>query len=308
VRSFAQRLVLFVGVAIGLLGGLVYAWGVEPVEVVDVGPWMMGADYRQEWVRLVALSYVADGDLERARWRLSRESAPEDIAFAPEDIAAAMEALIDEYAAAGRSAETMRRLTVLAQALGVQTPAMLVYLETPVASPALPPVPTDTPPPPLVPTLVSPEPTVTLPPEPTIKPTRTPYPPTATPGPRPPFQLAAKEQVCEQGQMPHIEVVVQDEEGVGVPGVEVWLMWDGGSDRAVTGLKPEQGMGYADFDAEQGVDYSIGIGELGAPLVTGLQLESCPEEKGKEPLVGSWRIVLERSSPVTSTPTAKPEG
>lgn len=302
--SFAQRLVLFAGVAVGLLGGLVYAWGVEPVEVVDVGPWMMRADYRQEWVRLVALSYVADGDLERARWRLGGESAPEDIAFAPEDIAAAMEALIDEYAAAGRSAETMRRLTVLAQALDVQTPAMLVYLETPVA----PPVPTGTPPPTLEPTLVPPEPTITPTPEPTIKPTRTPYPPTVTPGPRPPFQLAAQEQLCEQGQKPHIEVIVQDEEGGGVPGVEIWLMWDGGTDRAVTGLKPAQGMGFADFDAEMEVDYSLGISELGAPLVSGLRLEPCPEEKGKEPLVGSWRVVLEHRSPATSTPTVTPEG
>jgi hypothetical protein len=298
--SFAQRLVLFTGVAVGLLGGLVYAWGVEPIEYVDVGPWMMGADYREEWVRLAALSYVADGNLERARWRLADLDR--------EDIAGAMGALIDEYAAAGRSAETMRRLTVLAQTLGVQTPAMLVYLETSVAPPVPPPAPTDTPPPTLVPTLVPPEPTITLTPEPTIKPTRTPYPPTATPGPRPPFQLATKEQICEQGQKPHIEVVVQDEAGAGVPGVEVWLMWDGGSDRAVTGLKPERGMGYADFDAEQGVDYSIGISELGAPLVSGLRLESCPEEKGKEPLVGSWRIVLEHSSPPTSTPTVTPEG
>jgi hypothetical protein len=289
-------LVFFVGVAIGLLGGLVYAWGFEPVEYVDVGPWMMYPDYRREWVRLAALSYVADGDLERARWRLSELDR--------EDVAAAMETLIDEYATAGRSAETMRRLTMLAQALGVQTPAMLVYLDTPVASP----VPTDIPLPTFEPTFVPPEPTITLTPEPTIKPTRTPYPPTATPGPRPPFQQAAKEQVCEQGQEPHIEVIVQDEEGKGVPGVEVWLMWDGGADRAVTGLKPERGMGYADFDAEEGVDYSIGISELGAPLVTSLRLESCPEEKGKEPLIGSWRIVLERKSPVTSTPTATPEG
>ncbi len=293
--SFAQRLVLFAGVAIGLTAGLIYAWGIEPVEVVDVGPWMMGADYREEWVRLAALSYVADGNLERARWRLGD--------LDQEDVAAAMGALIDEYAAAGRSAETMRRLTILAQALGVQTPAMLVYLETPVT----PSVPTGTPPPTFAPTLVPPEPTITLTPEPTIKPTRTPYPPTVTPGPRPPFQLAAKEQICVQGQKPHIEVVVQDEEDAGVPGVEVWLMWDGGADHAVTGLKPEQGMGYADFDAEVEVDYSLGISDLGAPLVSGLQLESCPEEKGKEPLVGSWRVTLERSSPATSTPTVTPE-
>jgi hypothetical protein len=295
VSSFAQRLVLFTGVVIGLMAGLIYAWGVRPVEVVDVGPWMMGADYRKEWVRLAALSYVADGNLERARWRLADLDR--------EDIADAMEGLIDEYAAAGRSAETMRHLTVLAQALGVQTPAMLVYLETPAA----PSVPTSAPPT-LAPTPVPPEPTATLTPVPTIKPTRTPYPPTATPGPRPPFQLAAQEQVCEQGQTLHIEVVVQDEEGRGVPGVEVWLMWDGGSDRAVTGLKPEQGAGYADFDAETEVDYSLGVSELGAPLASGLRLESCPEEKGKEPLMGSWRVVLERRPPATSTPTSTPAG
>jgi hypothetical protein len=289
-------LVLFAGIAVGLLGGLVYAWGVAPIDLIDVDPKTMRADYRREWVRLAALSYIADGDLERARWRLT--------GLDREDIAAGMEALIDEYAAAGRSAETMRRLTVLAQALNVQTPAMLVYLETPEA----PLVPTDMPLPTPVATLVPPEPTITLTPMPTIKPTRTPYPPTATPGPRPPFQLAAKEQVCEQGQEPHIEVVVQDEESAGVPGVEIWLLWADGADRAVTGLKPEQGMGYADFDAEEGVDYSIGISELGAPLVTGLRLESCPEEKGKDPLVGSWRIVLERKSLATSTPTATPEG
>jgi len=296
VSSFAQRLVLFAGVAVGLLGGLVYAWGVEPVEVVNVGPWIMRPDYRQEWVRLAALSYVADGDLERAQWRLANLDQA--------DIAAAMEALIDEYAAAGRSAETMRRLTLLAQALGVQTPAMLVYLETPAGLP----VPTGTPPPTPAPTLVPPEPTITLIPEPTIKPTRTPYPPTATPGPRPPFQLAAQEQLCEQGQTPHVEVVVQDEEGEEVPGVELWLMWNGGSDHAVTGLKPERGAGYADFDAQTEVDYSLGVSQLGAPPVTGLRLELCPEEKGKEPLVGSWRVVLERRPPPTSTPTVTPEG
>jgi hypothetical protein len=299
VSTFTQRLALFAGVALGLLGGLIYAWGVEPVEQVSVGPWMMRTDYRQEWVRLAALSYLADGDLERARWRLGE--------FDRADVAAAMETLIDEYAAAGRPAETMRRLTMLAQAVGVQTPAMLVYLEMPTvtpvptaATPTLAPLPTATPAPP--------EPTITPTPMPTVKPTRTPYPPTATPGPRPPFHLADKEQLCELGQAPHVEVVVRDEESEGVPGVELWLMWDGGSDRAVTGLKPERGAGYADFDAQTEVDYSLGVSQLGAPLVTGLRLEMCPEEKGKAPLMGSWRVVLEHTQPPTATPTVTSEG
>jgi hypothetical protein len=285
-----QRLSLFIGLAIGLLAGLVYTWVIAPVELIDVGPSLMRADYRREWVRLAALSYVADGDLERARWRLQD--------LAREDIAAAMEALIDEYAAAGRSADMMRRLTTLAQALGVQTPAMLVYLGTPMASPA----PTDTPLPTLAPSPAPFTPTVVSTAAPTLKPTRTPYPPTSTPEPLPPFQLASKEQICKPGQAPHIEVVVQDESGAGLPGVEVWLMWADGADQAVTGLKPEKGVGYADFAVEEGVEYSLGTSELGAPLIAGLRLESCPQEKGKEPLVGSWRIVLERRPLVTGTP------
>ena len=295
-RSFFQRLPLLVGLVLGLLGGLIYTWAIAPIELVDVDPKRMRADYRQEWVRLAALSYIADGNLERARWRLD--------GLPPEDIAAAMEALISEYAAAGRSAGTMRSLTVLAQAMGVQTSAMLVYLDTPIAPVSS----TNTPVPTPMPTLVDATPTVVPTAVPTVKPTRTPYPPTSTPEPRAPFQLAVREQVCDPEQAPHIEVVVQDENGTGLPGVEVWLMWADGSDRAVTGLKPSRGLGYVDFDVEEEIEYSLGTSELGAPLASGLQLELCPEEKGKDPVIGSWRIVLERSPLVTSTPTVTPEG
>ena len=105
---------------------------------------------------------------------------------------------------------------------------------------------------------------------------------------------------CQQGQDQHIEVVIKDERGRGIASVEVWLMWSGGADRAVTGLKPQQGAGYADFRAEWGIDYSLGIGELGRPLVTDLRLEPCPLEADRKPTVGSWRIVLEPGSDQTN--------
>ena len=109
--------------------------------------------------------------------------------------------------------------------------------------------------------------------------------------------MAQQKQVCEPGQAPHIEVVVRDERGAGLAGVEVWLMWPGGADRAVTGLKPRYGTGYVDFDAEPGVRYSLGIGVLGMPLVNNLRIEPCPVEGDEEPLLGSWRLVLEPGSP-----------
>ena len=291
-RFSLERLALMGGLVIGLLLGLAYTWGIAPVEVVNSYPAVMRSDYRWDWIRMAALSYVADGDLERVRWRLD--------GLAQQDIAGAMEALLEEYAAAGRPAETMRRLTGLAQALGVHTSTMLVYEDAPAAEAARtpPPLPSATPLPSVQPTATS-VPALTA----TPKPTRTPRPPTPTPPPLQPFQLAGKEQICEPGQAPDIEVIVQDERGEGLAGTELWLMWPGGADRAMTGLKPEWGAGYADFDADPGLAYSLGTSELGVPLITNLQIEPCPQEKGKEQLLGSWRIVLERRPP----PTAEPE-
>jgi hypothetical protein len=283
---------LIVGLVIGLVLGLVYTWGINPVELTNTYPALLRTDHRWDWIRLAALSYATDSDLERARTRLD--------GLEREDIAGAMEALIDEYAAAGRPADTMRRLTALAQALDVHTPAMLVYLHTPTPTT---PVPTHTPSPTPTPTHTA-TPTPTIARTPTPKPTRTPRIPTPTPPSVPTFHLVEQEQICKSGQTSHIEVVVRDERGEGLPGVEVWLMWPGGADRAVTGLKPQGGAGYADFDAEPDVDYALGTSELGMPLVTSLRIEPCPERKGKETMLGSWRIVLEWRPP----PTPEPEG
>ena len=103
--------------------------------------------------------------------------------------------------------------------------------------------------------------------------------------------MAEKELLCQPERRPHIAVVIQDEDGAGVPGVEVWLTWPGGADRAVTGLKPQIGPGYADFDVKEGIGYAIGVGELGLPLVSDLELGSCVGDEG-ERFIGSWRLVI----------------
>jgi hypothetical protein len=286
-----QRFSLFIGLAIGLVLGLAYTWYIAPVELVNTYPALMRSDFRADWVRMAALSYVADRDLERAVRRME--------GLERQDVADAIKDLIDEYAAAGRSAETMRRLTTLAQALDVHTPAMLVYLDTP--SELATPSPTPRPTLPATPTDGT-TPTPELTSVPTVRPTRTPRPPTPTPTPVPPFQVAEKEQLCRPGQSPHIEVVVQDENGDELPGIEVWLMWQDGADRAVTGLKPDRGQGYVDFDVEPDVEYALGTSELGVGLVSGLRIEPCSETEGQDAMMGSWLITLGRRAQATSTP------
>jgi hypothetical protein len=242
-------------------------------------PALLRTDYRWDWVRMAALSYVAEEDMGRAQARLA--------GIARTDVAGAIQALIEEYAAAGRPAATLRALSVLAKTLDVHTPAMWAYLQTqaPVA------VPTQTPAPPsLEEDLPTHTPAVPMPSLPTAAPTST---PTPTPPPLPAFRLVGQEQICKPGTPPHIEVVVQDENGNGLAGIEIWLTWPGGADRAVTGLKPQKGKGYADFSVEPGVRYDLSTSALGVPLVSGLLIEPCPaQEEEEQPLPGSWRIVL----------------
>lgn len=303
--GFPSRWVAAIGgLVIGLALGLLYTWVIAPVELVNTYPALLRTDYRQGWVRLVALSYVADGDLERARARLD--------GLKQEDVASAVQALIEEYAAAGYPADTLRSLTTLARALDVHTPAMWVYLYAPTSVPGDPvstPSPTPSPRPTSTPVLLaSPVPAVPVPdptrtPAPTVRdvsplvtPTSEPMGVPPSPTPTPPLlarlRVAQQEQICEPGQVLQVQVLVMDERGAGVPGVEVWLTWPGGADRAVTGLKPRGGAGYADFDVQSGPIYVLSVGELGMPLVTDLRIEPCPDEDGEEPLMGSWRIVL----------------
>ncbi len=302
-RLSIRHVLVIAGLIIGLLLGLWYTWFVDPVQMVNTRPLRLRNDYRHDWIRLVALSYVADGDLERARVRLE--------GIEQTDIESAIPALIEQYVAASHPVETLRSLSVLAQALGAYTPVMSVYLDTP-ASPSPAPS-THTPTPPSTHTLIPPPTHTPTPPHP-LTPSPSPTPPdVSTPSPSPQtsptptstpsllsrLQLAEQEQICQPGQRARIEVVVKDERGRGLTGVEVWLMWSGGADRAVTGLKPQHGAGYADFDAEWGTNYSLGVGELGRSLVTALRLEPCSEvlDDDGEALIGSWRIVLEPRSP-----------
>ncbi|MGD1994180.1 MAG: hypothetical protein PVI59_13385, partial [Anaerolineae bacterium] len=95
IRSI-DSLILAVGVILGLTLGLIYAWLIDPVELVNTSPDLLRIDHRHEWVRMVALSYAADGDLQRARTRLRPLS--------PDDVEEAVVALIEAYAAQGRPA------------------------------------------------------------------------------------------------------------------------------------------------------------------------------------------------------------
>jgi len=125
-------------------------------------------------------------------------------------------------------------------------------------------------------------------------PTDTPLPtrtPTATPGA--PFVLREQTLVCEQTlRDPLIQVFVEDIDGRPVPGVEVVVNWDEGENHFFTGVKPELGMGYADFIMTPDVVYSLRL-VAGGEIFPDLTPAECETAAGSQ-YWGSWLLVFEQ--------------
>jgi hypothetical protein len=257
---------LLIGLALGLAAGLAYAWVISPVEFTDISPASLLPAAREEYAVLAALAYAADGDLERAEARLAALGEP--------DPARMVTALAQRAAAEGRPPETVAALSALALALGVgpgQAP-------TPGPPTAPPPVPAASAPPDSLPT-------------PTLFITRVVPTPTATPVFE--YELAEVEQVCDADlDPPLIQALVETAAGDPIPGVEVLVAWQGGSDHFFTGFKPEFGLGYGDFSMAPGTAYTVSLAARSQPAA-GLSAEPCEAEGGQTALA-SWRVTFRR--------------
>jgi hypothetical protein len=108
---------------------------------------------------------------------------------------------------------------------------------------------------------------------PTIRPSPSPTPPV--------YELVNRERVCDDRlQGSFIQVFTQAPSGDQVAGVEVVIEWDGGSDRAFTGFKPDVGPGYADFQMAPGVTYTVRLPASPGAGVTNIAAEACTTDAG----------------------------
>lgn len=64
-------LILF-GLVLGIAIGLVYAWVVQPIQIVEDTPVSLREDYRTDLVLMIAEAYEADGDIDLAFQRFDR--------------------------------------------------------------------------------------------------------------------------------------------------------------------------------------------------------------------------------------------
>ncbi|NIS79045.1 MAG: hypothetical protein GTO14_02210 [Anaerolineales bacterium] len=62
---------ILTGLILGLIIGLLYGWVLRPVEYINTTPSSLRADYRTDYILMVAEAYTGDQDLDLALVRLA---------------------------------------------------------------------------------------------------------------------------------------------------------------------------------------------------------------------------------------------
>ena len=105
------------------------------------------------------------------------------------------------------------------------------------------------------------------------------------------YDIRSRRKICDPDfAAPLIQVNVLDAAGDPLPGIEVRVTWDEGEDHFFTGLKPELGLGYADFAMSEGIVYTLQLVGLSEP-VSDIQAETCQDDQGAF-FLGSWMLIF----------------
>ncbi len=282
-RRLVNGWALFFGVCIGLALGLFYAWQIAPVQEIDTLPRQLRPQDKAHYVVAVGLRFAYDSDLARAVESLIALELGTDPFQAVADIACdlARSGYVDSTA----GVRGVRALKTFYQLQGKAGCADVLIPD--VSSPQVVEV--------LVPT-----PTATLPPPPSKTPLPADVTPTAagvfvvpTTPPQRTYSGRIVSTFCDVNLSGIIEVFVQQVGGQGVAGQTVRVRWDGGESRFVTGLKPERGAAYADFQMEAGRAYTIDMPAQADPLPNPIEARPCTTESGAT-AVTSYRVVFTR--------------
>ncbi|MEN6482928.1 MAG: hypothetical protein ABFD29_12255 [Anaerolineaceae bacterium] len=274
---------LLTGLLIGLGIGLLLSWLVFPVRYTDASPASLSPAYRDAYRQIIALSYRANGDINRAAARLDLLN---DV-----DQSATLTKQAEEMAANGRDLISARALAQLAADITSFNPTSIQRPDSVAAQTAAP----ETGQPTLTTTLTLESTrqetsiTPTSPPQPTFTPTIL---PTVQPTLSTPFVLKESQEICDPtlpGSMLQIEVL--DKKGEPLPGYQIMVTWDTGEDSFYTGLYPEINLGYADFEMQPNIVYSARVGETGE-RVSNLSSPECKTTDGES----YWGGILLRFS------------
>jgi hypothetical protein len=248
-------------VVAGVVGGLLYTWVLDPIETYETTPDALRFQDKIAYLGIVSDLYALEGDLRRTEVWLAELGIEAD--------GPVVAGLIERYLDSGGRPEEVRSLAHLAKDLGASGGVLLVFASPPDPLPEL---------------------TPTSPPQPGASPTPA---PSATPAPS--FRLVEQTSVCGMPDQPRlIAVRVLDAEGTELSGIEIVVSWATGQDRFFTGLQPEQGAGYADFEMAPEVEYDVSLADYGGEAVRGLTADLLPDVCPTDAVGIDWRVTFQR--------------
>jgi hypothetical protein len=283
---------LLTGLILGIILGLMFTWLIQPVEYTETEPATLRDDFKNQYRAMIALAYIGNQDIVRAKARLDLLGDDDQFKVLSEQAQMTL--------AENGSIEEARALGLLAVALGSElsmtTPSLPNLTKTKIqtSSPIKNPSSTNIPPSkstsatnhqavtntestetilqtesPTTSTEIISTPTETLATLNTPLP-KTNIPTISAPTPKPGFNtfvLESQVEVCEPPlDIPLFQIYVEDTQGNPIPGVLVIIYWEEGEDRFFTGLKPEKGLGYADYSPKQEMKYTLRLSETGQPI------------------------------------------
>jgi hypothetical protein len=274
----------------GLGLGLVYAWAISPLKVIDAEPLALRTDFKDQYRSAIAAAYAATGDLTRAEARLSL--------LGDSDPIEALNAQAQRMLAIGASFEEADQVAALALALDQSETNLPPITQTSIveiadttsnpptstlaAPPSEPPIQTTE----ETPQVVETQPTPSV--VPTPRPTRTTVPTLSAP-----FGLTGQESVCDPN-VPDglLQILILSSNRRQMPGVEILITWEGGAENFFTGLKPELGNGYADYIMTPDVTYTVQL-RPGSDIASGLTAPTCQTPSG-EAFFGGIKLTFQQ--------------
>lgn len=276
--------ILLIGLVIGLAGGWYYAYAINPTREFSTQPSQLSPEEREHYIVAIMLAHAYDGNLGITINRLADLNPQDDPVQEIADIAC-------NLARTGYVDSTSGLNAVRAMRTFYQLQGRAGCADNIIPDPQSVP---------LQVAIVVATPTATLPPPPTKTPasilaTATPDGVQVVPtnAPQRTYTGVIAQTFCsvELSGIIEIRVRLGGEEIAGEP---IRVVWEDGQSNFVSGLKPERGIGYADFQMEDGVSYIISMPGLSDPIQRPIIAESCPTETG-ETAIKSYRVVFLRN-------------
>lgn len=268
---------LIAGIALGL--ALTRIQG--PLQRSNADPWQLRAEDRQHYQIAIALEYAHKGDLPAALNKLIALRPAQDPLEALAQAACALGS--SGYLRSESGIQALRSAVALYSSQGRAGCAeQLLPQEATVSAPA-------------IATEVAPNagfatPLPTKPPLPNSGADGTVRRPAPTPAPQRRFEARSARSFCDAANPALIEVRVVDYLGRGIPGQRIRVRWADQEDIFVSGLKVDRGDAYADFQMDEGINYTIDMPGAADPLGASLSTGSCYTNNRRT--LKSWRVTF----------------